>query len=177
MSKPTWGILAEFDSAAAIYRACEGVRDAGFTKWDAHTPFPVHGLEKAMGLRPSILGWFVFIAAMTGMTLAMGFQWWMSVKAYPIVIAAKPLFSWQAFIPVTFEVTILFSALAAVFGMFLLNRIPTFHHPLFNSKRFERFSDDRFFISIEHIDPKYEESATRSLLQELGAVHIEMVEE
>ena len=173
---PYFGVLAEFATPADVYHACERVRDAGFTRWDAHTPFPVHGLEGAMGLRRSPLPWIVLVMGLTGLALGFLLQWWVHTRAYPLVISGKPYFSWPAFIPVTFEVGILFAALGAVFGMLGLNRLPMHHHPLFRSKVFERVTDDAFFISIEAWDPKFDPSATRSLLESLGARSVELLE-
>ncbi len=107
----TFGLLAEYDSAADVYHACEKVRDAGYKRWDSYTPFPVHNLDKAMGLKPSVLPWIVFACGMTGAACGLLLQWWSSTVAYPIIIAGKPLFSWQAFVPVTFELGVLFSRL------------------------------------------------------------------
>jgi hypothetical protein len=173
---PYYGILAEFGTPADLYHACERVRDAGFTKWDAHTPFPVHGLEGAMGLRRSPLPWIVLGMGLTGAALGFALQWWVHVSAYPLVISGKPFFSWPAFIPITFEVAVLFAALGAVFGMLGLNRLPMHHHPLFQSKVFERASDDGFFISIESWDPRFDPSATGTLLESLGARSVELLE-
>jgi hypothetical protein len=173
---PCYGFLAEFTTPADLYHACERVRDAGFTRWDAHTPFPMHGIEQAMGLRRSPLPWIVLAMGLTGAALGFGLQWWVHAKAYPLVISGKPFFSWPAFIPITFELGVLFGALGAVFGMFALNRLPMHHHPLFRSKVFERVSDDGFFISIESWDPKFDQAATRTLLESLGARSVEVVE-
>ena len=173
---PYYGILAEFATPAELYHACERVRDAGFTRWDAHSPFPVHGLSKAMGLRRSTLPWIVLVMALTGATLGFILQWWVHTSAYPLVISGKPFFTWPAFIPVTFEVSVLFGALGAVFGMFGLNRLPMHHHPLFKSTVFERASDDAFFISIESWDPRFDPSATATLLKSLGARSVELLE-
>ena len=173
---PHYGVLAEFATTADLYHACEQVRDAGYTKWDAHTPFPVHGLEKAMGLPRSPLPWIVLVTGFTGVAAGFLLQWWVHTRAYPLVISGKPFFAWPAFIPVTFEVGILFGALGAVFGMFALNRLPMHSHPLFNSRVFERASDDAFFISIESWDPKFDPSATGKLLESLGARRVELVE-
>lgn len=172
-----FALLAEFKTTAEVYHACEGVRDAGYSVWDAHTPFPVHGLDGAMGLSRSNVGWVSLTAGLTGASLAFLLQWWVSVVAYPLVISGKPYFSWQAFVPVTFEVGVLFAAFGAVFGMFHFNRIPQHYHPLFRSERFARASDDRFFISIEVTDPKFNEESARALLSELGADHLEMVQD
>ena len=173
---PYYGILAEFATPAELYHACERVRDAGFTRWDAHSPFPVHGLSRAMGLRRSTLPWIVLVMALTGAALGFILQWWVHTTAYPLVISGKPFFTWPAFIPVTFEVSVLFGALGAVFGMLGLNRLPMHHHPLFKSKVFERASDDAFFISIESWDPRFDPSATATLLKSLGARSVELLE-
>jgi Ni/Fe-hydrogenase subunit HybB-like protein len=173
---PYYGYLAEFATPAALYRACERVREAGFTRWDAHTPFPVHGLSKAMGLRRSTLPWIVLVMGLTGAAAGFGLQWWVHTTAYPLVISGKPFFTWPAFIPVTFECAVLFGALGAVFGMFGLNRLPMHHHPLFQSKVFERATDDTFFISIESWDPRFDPAATGTLLKSLGARSVELME-
>jgi hypothetical protein len=173
---PYYGILAEFPTPADLYHACERVRDEGFTRWDAHTPFPVHGLDKAMGLRRSPLPWIVLGMALLGAAAGFGLQAWVHMSAYPLVISGKPYFSWPAFVPITFELAVLFGALGAVFGMLGLNGLPMHHHPLFKSKVFERASDDAFFISIESWDPRFDPSATRRLLESLGARSVELVE-
>ena len=173
---PHYGILAAFATPGELYRACERVRDAGFTRWDAHTPFPVHGIEKAMGVRRSLLPWIVLVMGLTGAGLGFALQWWVHASAYPLVISGKPFFSWPAFIPITFELGILFASLGAVFGMLGLNRLPMHHHPLFRSRVFERATDDVFFISIESWDPRFDASANRTFLESLGARSVELLE-
>ena len=173
---PHYGILAQFATPADLYHACERVRDEGFTRWDAHSPFPVHGLDRAMGLRRSPLPWIVLVMGLTGAALGFVLQWWVHGSAYPLVISGKPYFSWPAFIPITFEVAILFAALGAVLGMLGLNRLPMHYHPLFRSKVFERVTDDAFFISIESWDPRFDASATRTLLESAGARGVELLE-
>ena len=170
-----FGLLAEFSTPTELYQACEKLRDAGFTRWDAHTPFPIHGLDRAMGLRASRIPWVSLVLALGGAVTAIGLQGWVATMAYPLVVSGKPFFSWPAFIPITFELAVLGGALGAVFGMFAFNQLPTLHHPLFNSTRFERASDDAFFISIESWDPKFDATATQELLQRLGASHVELV--
>lgn len=172
-----FGVLAEFDSAAAIYHACEGVRDQGFSRWDAHTPFPVHGLDEAMGLKRSVLPYIVLVLGLSGVGAAMLLQWWTSAVDYPLVISGKPLFSWPAFVPITFEVAVLFGALGAVLGLFHLCRLPQLYHPAFRSKTFERVSDDRFFVSIEATDPLFDQTQTPELLKKLGATSVELLED
>ena len=172
----SYGLLARFESAEAIYRACEKVRDAGYTRWDSHTPFPVHGLDKAMGLKASRLPWVVLATGLSGATGGMLLQYWVAVHAYALVISGKPLFSWPAFVPVTFELGVLFGALGAVFGMFAFNKLPMHFHPLFTSRTFAAATDDGLFISIESWDPKYDETRTAALLREAGAIEVEVVD-
>jgi hypothetical protein len=170
-----FGVLARFEGPRDLYHACEEVRDAGYTRWDAHTPFPVHGLDAAMGMSPSRLPWIVLVTGLSGAVGGMLLQWWISVKAYPLVISGKPLFSWPAFVPVTFELGVLCGALGAVFGMFALNKLPMLYHPLFRSQEFERVSDDGFFISVEAWDPKFDASRTADLLRKAGARSVELI--
>ncbi len=173
----TYGVLARFDGPGSLLEGCERVRDAGFTRWDAHTPFPVHGLDRAMGMKATVLPWIVLVLGLSGAAGAMLMQWWVAAVAYPLVISGKPFFSWQAFVPVTFEVGVLLAALGAVFGMIGLSRLPMHHHPLFDSTEFERASDDGFFISIESWDPKFNVAQTRQLLDKVGAAHVETVDQ
>ena len=173
---PYYGIIAEFGTPSDLYQACERVRDAGFTRWDAHTPFPVHGLEKAMGLRRSPLPWIILVAGLTGAGLGFLLQVWVHASAAPLVISGKPFFSWPAFIPITFELGVLFAAFGAVLGMLGLNGLPMHHHPLFRSRVFERVTDDAFIISIESWDPRFDSTGTQKLLESLGARSVELVE-
>jgi Ni/Fe-hydrogenase subunit HybB-like protein len=168
-----YGLLGEFDSPGALFRACERVRDAGFTHWDAHSPFPVHGLDRAMGLGRSRLPWIVLVMALGGAVGGFALQAWVHSFAYPNVISGKPYFAWQAYVPVTFELAVLGGALGAVLGMLTLNRLPRHHHPLFASGGFERASDDRFFVSIEARDARFDPAATPRLLAEAGALRLE----
>lgn len=172
-----WGVLAEYASAKDIFHACEKVRDAGYRKWDSYTPYPVHNLDRAMGLPASKLPWVVLFMGMLGATSGMTLQWWISTVDYPVVYAAKPFFSWQAFIPITFELGVLFAALSSLFGMLHFNRLPQYYHPLFRSERFERVTDDKFFIAVEATDPSFDPEETVAFLKEIGATHIEMVED
>jgi hypothetical protein len=172
-----YGYLAEFSNPATLYAACERVRDAGYREWDAHSPFPIHGIEKAMGFSWSKVPWFSLVLGLSGAAVGFLGQAWVSVHAYELIISAKPLLSWQAFLPVTFEVGILATAIGTLLGMFLLNGLPRLHHPLFVSEAFERHSDDAFFISIEARDGKFDMEKTRALLEDIGATYIELVEE
>jgi len=172
-----FGLLAEYETPGDLYHACEKVRDAGYRTWDAYTPFPVHGLERAMGLRPSIVPWIVCFMAFTGMGLGFALEYSASVLFYPIIIAAKPYNSYQAFVPVTFECAILLGSFGAVFGMLGLNRLPQLYHSLFNSSRFTRVTDDRFYIAIEARDARFDSKETRALLESTGALAVEEVED
>jgi hypothetical protein len=163
-----WGYLVEFETVDGLLAAAEEVRDAGYTKWDAHTPFPVHGLNDAMGLRPTRLPLFVFGAGLTGASIGLGLQYYTNAFDYKFLISGKPFFSLPANIPITFELTILFSALTAFVGMILLNGLPRWYHALFTSKRFRRVTADRFFISVEASDPRFHIDKTKAFLGSLG---------
>jgi hypothetical protein len=175
-SNRSWGLLAEYETAAAIFRAAERVRDAGYRKWDTYTPFPVHNLDKAMGLRPSPIPWIVFTFGMIGLSAGFSLQTWVSAIEYPIIVQGKPYLSYQAWVPVCFEMGVLLASFGAIMGMFGLNKLPQYYHALFNSARFRRVTDDRFFLAIEVRDPKYDPDRTRKLLEETGAVAVEEVE-
>jgi hypothetical protein len=172
-----FGVLAEFETAASVYHACEKVRDAGYTKWDAHTPFSVHGLDKAMGLKASPLPWIVLVMGLTGAVFGYGLQVWVHSIRYPLIISGKPFYAWPAYIPVAFELTVLFACLGAVLGLFGLAKLPQLYHSLFRSPRFKAATDDKFFISIEAGDPVFDTQATQAMLRQLGATHVELVEE
>jgi hypothetical protein len=175
--KPVYGIIAEFDTTAEAIHAAEKVRDAGFRRWDVFTPFPVHGMDRAMGLRNSKVGWFSFLGGATGYTTGMVMIWWMNAVDYPIVVGGKPMFSPFSAFPPSYELTILFGAFGAIFGMLFLNRLPRLHHPLLKHRRFAKATHDRYFLVIETSDPKYAELETRKLLEATGCKHLEAVEE
>ena len=172
-----YGIIAEFDTPADAMHAAQEVRDSGFRKWDVFTPFPVHGMDKAMGLKNSKVGWFSFIGGVAGYTIGMLMIWFMNKFDYPILIGGKPLFSPFAAFPPSYELTILLGAFGALGGMLLLNRLPRLHHPLLKHKRFELATHDKFFVVIETADPRYNEAETRRLLEGTGSKRIEVVEE
>ncbi len=176
-TKPApWGLLAQYEDPAAVYHACEQVRDAGYSKWDACTPFPVHGLEKAMGLKASPLPWVVLLVGLSGSAFMLWFETWTSGNAYPFIVGGKPLFSLPAFVPVWYELTVLSSCLAAFFGNWVINGLPRPHHPAFGSKAFERVTDDKFFIMVESADPRFKLEETRALLSKSGATLVEELE-
>ncbi|GMU63114.1 MAG: DUF3341 domain-containing protein [Myxococcales bacterium] len=173
---PTWGLLAQYEDPHSIYQACEQVRDAGYQQWDACAPFPVHGLDRAMGVKPSRLPWIVLVVGLVGSALGLWLQAWTSGSAYPFITGGKPLFSLPAFVPVWYEMTVLASCLAAFFGNWILNGLPRLHHPAFASRAFERATDDKFFIMIEAADPKFDLAQTEALLKSTGATHVEVLE-
>ena len=173
----TWGVVAEFASPAAIYNAAKKTTGEGYTKVDAHTPFPIHGIDAALKQGPSHLGWLVICGGLTGILAAQGMQWWMNAKDYVFWVSGKTPYSWPTTIPITFELMVLLSAFCAVFGMFIINRLPRLSHPIFNHSSIHRVTDDRFFLSIEAKDPKFDAEKTKSFLQGLGGTNVEVVEE
>lgn len=173
----TYGIIAEYLTPADIMHAAEKVRDAGFRKWDVFTPFPIHGMDQAMGLKNSKVGWFSFLGGVTGYTTGMLMIWWMNALDYPILIGGKPMFSPYSAFPPSYELTILFGSFGALGGMLILNRLPRLHHPLLKNRRFALASHDRYYLVIETSDPKYSQTETRKLLESLGSAHIELVED
>lgn len=177
--KRVYGYLAEFKNASALYKAAEKVRDAGFRKWDCYSPYPIHGLDGAMGVKRSILPWFVFCGGITGTITAFILAYSTQVVIYPTVVQAKPanIFTVPAFFPIMFELTILFSGFTVLFGVLALMQLPRFNHPLFASRQFHRATDDGFFIAIEARDPKFSPNGTKDLLAEIGGANIELVEE
>ena len=172
-NKTVYGLLAEFENAGALLHAAEKVRDAGYKEFDCHSPFPIHGMDDAMGLKRSPLGWIVGIMAFFGLGLAYLLQGWVSTAAYPLIIAGKPYFSYQAYVPVGFGLAVLFGAISAFVGMLALNRLPQPWHPVFFSKNFEKMTNDSFFLSIESKDKKFDVERTSAFLAGIGGQNIE----
>ena len=171
-----YGLLAEFATPAELLRAATVVRERGYKRWDCYSPFPVHGLDRAMGLRDTRLPWVVLGGGITGCAVGILMQWWMNAVDYPLITSDKPLFSLPANIPVAFELTVLFSALSAFVAMFVFNGLPRLFHPVFRSERFRRVTNNRFFITIESADPRFDVEHTEALLRSAGATHIEWLE-
>lgn len=171
------GILAEFPAVTPLIDAAKAVRAAGYTRWDVHSPFPIHGIDPVMGIRPTRLPWLVLAAGLFGLAGGITLQWFTNASDYPYLISGKPIWSLPANIPVAFETTVLCAALTAVFGMLWLNRLPTLSNPLFRHDRFRRVTSDRFFILIDAADAKFNPDATAKLLQDAGATAIETVED
>lgn len=162
-----YGLMAEFDRAEDLVEAARRAREAGYTRMDAYTPFPVHGLDEALGLRRTRLPLVVLIGGIVGAISGYALQYWTSVIDYPLNIGGRPYHSWPAFVPVTFETTVLFAALAAVLGMLALNGLPMPYHPVFNAPRFELASRSHFFLCIEARDPRFDQQRTRQFLESL----------
>ncbi|KAA0213949.1 MAG: DUF3341 domain-containing protein [Leptolyngbya sp. PLA3] len=175
--KPVHGIVGEFATPAAVYHAAEKVRDAGFRRWDVYSPFPIHGMEEAMGIRRTFLPFLVAAIGFSGAGLGLLFQYWVSANAYPLVVQGKPYGAWEPFVPIMFEMGVLPSAFAALFGMLMLNGLPRFHHPLLANERFLSVSDDTFFLCIEAEDAGFDADRIKDLLEEAGARSIELVED
>jgi hypothetical protein len=163
-SSPSYGLLAEFDSSTALLAAAEKVTAAGYTKTDAFSPFPIHGLAEAIGFKERTIAPIILSGGIAGALGGFGLQYWSQVIAYPMNIGGRPMYSWVSWIPPTFEMTILFAASAAVFGMLAMNGLPQPYHPVFNAPRFALASQDRFFLVIEATDAKFDTQKTKAFL-------------
>jgi len=162
---PLHGILAEYATPGEILAASRKIRDAGFSRWDTYTPFPVHGIDKAMGIRMTVLPWIVLGAGLTGLATAILLQWWTNAWDYPWLISGKPFWSIPANVPIMFELTVLFAGITTLVAMLVLNNLPFPSHPLDHVRRFARSTDDRFFLFVEAADPKFDEDDTKTLLE------------
>lgn len=171
-----YGVVGEFDSPEALLHAARGIHQEGYTKVDAMSPFHIHGLEEAVGLKRSPLGYIVMGFGLFGLANALFLQWWTGAVDYPLVIGGKPLFAFEFSMPITFELTVLFAAFAAVIGMFALNGLPRFHHPAMQYKNFGGVTDDRFLLVIERADPLFDPEVARQHMIYYGAVDTELVE-
>ena len=173
--KKVHGIVAEYTSVDSLLNACRRVRDAGYKKTDAFAPFAVHGIEKALGIKPTVLPWIVFGCGAVGTIVGLTMQIWMNSIDYPYIISGKPMISLPAFIPVAYELTILFAAFGAFFGMWALNGLPKFSNPIFTDPRFDRVTDDRFFLYIDAKDEQNDEKGVRQLFGDTGTEYIQTV--
>src|ERR1700730_1934920 len=172
-----YGVMGEFETAKQLLHAAAKVRDAGYRNMDAYAPFPVEGLSEALGLRRSLVPLVTLLGGLGGGLTGFGFQYWVNVLAYPMNVGGRPLSSWPAFIPVTFELTVLGAATFAVFGMLAMNKLPHPYHPVFNVERFAQASTDKFFLCIEARDPKFDLAETSRFLQSLHAEHVNEVKD
>jgi len=172
MASKTKIVIGEFGSPAELMAAANKLRESQFGNFDCHSPFPIHGMDDAMGVKRSKLGFIVGTFAAIGLTVAIILQWYASVKAYPLVISGKPFWSYQAYLPVTFALGVLLAAFSALIGMMAMNKLPRWNHPLFESDNFKKVTDDGFFVTIEVDDT----GSAESFLKEIGADNIEVVE-
>jgi hypothetical protein len=171
------GLLAEFSTVDEIFEAAARTRAAGYKTWDVHSPFPIHGIDAVIGIRPTILPWLVLCGGLTGLGGGLLLQWWCNAYDYPFLVSGKPFFSLPANIPIIFECTVLFSALTTVFGMLGLNRLPLLYNPMFKSAHFKRVTNDKFFIWIDASDARFDEQSTTQFLSSLGASNVERIED
>jgi len=177
MDKKIYGLMAEFDTPTELVDAARQVRDAGYKKTDAFSPFPLHEIDEALGIRRSILPYLVFGGGVVGLIAGLGLQYFTHVIEYPIIVGGRPHFSLPAFIPPAYEMTILFAAFVAVFGMLFLNGLPSPYHPVFNVERFALATREKFFLLIEAKDEKYDYEETRKFMESLNPQEVFDVEE
>lgn len=173
---PIYGLMAEFDNPSDAVAAARRAYEEGYRRLDAFSPYPVEELSEAVGVHSTKMPLIVLIGGVVGLLGGFALQYWTHVIDYPLNVGGKPLFSWPAFMPITFETTVLGAALSAVFGMLALNGLPEPYHPVFNTPNFALASRDRFFLLIEATDAKFERAATREFLQGLGALEVNDVE-
>ena len=177
MSAKTYGIVAEFDSPAAILQAAEKVREAGYRRLDVFTPFPIHGMDRVMGFSNSLVGWFALVFGGGAFVATMGLIWYCNAFDYPNIVGGKPMFSPpMSFVP-SYILMILGGAVGAFVGMIALNQLPRLHNPLFAKARFALVTRDKFFLVVGANDPKFSEIETRLLLEQAGGTHVELVED
>lgn len=177
MAAQSYGLIATFDTPAAVYHAAQQVRDAGYKNWDVITPFPIHGMDRAMGLKRSIVPRISLAGGITGFCTGMTLIWYTDAFDYPLIVGGKPLFSPMFAFPVSYELTILFTAFATIIGMFLLNGLPMHYHPVLKYPKIKRGMDDLFFIVIEARDPRFNAANTKALLEKAGGKEISDLED
>lgn len=172
----SYGLIAKFDTPADVYEAAKSVRAAGYSSWDVITPFPIHGIDSAMGTKRSHVPRFSLAGGLTGFATGMLMIAYMNWYDYPLLVGGKPYFSPMFAFPVSYELTILFTAFATIIGMFVLNRLPMHYHPVMKQPHFARAMNDQFFIVIEGRDPKFDPAVTKNLLSEIGGQDIAELE-
>jgi hypothetical protein len=175
---PVHAMVAEYENASCVFHAAEQVRDAGYKRWDVHAPFPIHGIEHAMGHRKTILPYIVFAVGIGGAFLGWAMQYWMTAVDYTgFTVQGKPYGAWEPFTMIIFELGVLHAAFAALIGMLMLNGLPRWNHPLFSSERFLETSQGKFMIVIEANDPAFDPDGTKALLQGTGGRQIALIED
>jgi len=176
MAAPSYGLIASFDTTPGLYSAAQKVRDAGYRNWDCVTPFPVHGLDKAMGMKRSIVPRISLAGGLTGFCTGMSLIYYTDAFDYPLVVGGKPFFSPMFAFPVSYELTILFTAFATIIGMFIVNGLPMHYHPVLKYDKIPRGMNDTFFIVIEARDPRFNLANTKALLEQAGGKDIKELE-
>ena len=166
------GLGAEFPSAAALLHAAEKIHALGFRRWDVYSPFPIHGMDHAMGFKRSRVSLFSLLGGITGLSTAFALIYYTSAINYPLIVQGKPYFALEPSLPIFFELTILLTAFGTVLGLLLLTLLPRLYHPVFNWDRFKKATDDGFFLVLESADPRFQPDASRQLLAEMGGTHI-----
>lgn len=175
-NKKVYGLVAEFEEAEDLVAAARKTSAAGYRKFEAYSPFPIHGLAEAIGFKEAKLPWLIFICGVIGAAIGYGLQYYVTVLDYVMNVGGRPNHTWVQYIPITFECTVFCAAAAAVIGMFGLNGLPMPYHPIFEAKGFERASQDRFFLCIEAADGQYDENQTRRFLEGLQPLEVNLVE-
>jgi len=173
---PLYGALARYAGPVELLDAVRRLHARGYRRLDAYSPFPIHGMDQALGLKRSKVPAVVLAGGVFGAVFAQTLQWYQSTIAYPLITAGKPLNSAEAFVPISFETTILYAAFGAVFGMLALNGLPRLYHPVFRGKSFARASNDGFFLSVEARDPLFDRREIVALLEVLGGSEVELIE-
>ncbi|MEX2317055.1 MAG: DUF3341 domain-containing protein [Pirellulales bacterium] len=168
----SFGLLAEFVEADELVAAAARVHEEGYRRVECYSPLPVEGLAEAIGFHRTRMPLVVLVGGIVGGLSGLALQYYTTVVAYPLNIGGRPLFSWPSFVPVIFEMTVLFAALSAVLGMLAMNGLPRPHHPLFGVKSFDRASQDRFFLCVLSTDPMYHSHSTRQFLERLGPLEV-----
>ena len=171
-----WGAVAQFENPAELVDGVKSIRAAGYKSIEAYSPFPIHGMERVLGLPGSKVPWVTLCGGLTGLTIAVLLQWWTGAVDYPVIIGGKPLFAFEPSMPVMFELTVLLTCFGNLIGMFVLNGLPRHHHPLDGYEPFRKVTDDGFFLTIETADPKFDAEVCQSRLTELGGQNVAMVE-
>ncbi len=173
---PLYGVMAEFENPTDLVAAARRVYAAGYRRINGYSPYPIEELSEAIGFTHTSLPLIVFIGGVLGALAGFGMQYWIEVIDYPLNVGGKPYNSWPAFIPITFEMTVLFAAFAAVLGMLVLNKLPQPYHPVFNVPNFAMATRDRFFLAVEANDPKFDHAEVVALLKSLDALEVNDVE-
>ena len=172
-----YAVATTFDTTYELLGAIRSVRKKGYRKLEAYTPFPVHGIDEALGARRSKLGYVIGVGGIIGILTGLGLQWWTAAVDYPVIVGGKPYFAIEYAIPITFELMVLFASFAAVFGMLAFNGLPRFNHPIFNYANYSRVTDDGFVLVVERDGNHFEPIAIVELLNELGGKNTEVVHE